>query len=201
MTRIIIREGVMSQTSELAADIRSKQDAILKDWMNYQLSALTLRRDLLKEQDLREESKRFLEFFVSALETTKDSSSSAWKPIKEMLSEISKSRAKLGFSPSETATFIFSMKKPLFALIQERNERDMKKTTNELWEMSVLIDQLGLYTTETHQKAREEIILIQQQNMLELSTPVVQLWDNILALPIIGTLDSGRTQVVMESLL
>lgn len=191
----------MSQTSELAADIRSKQDAILKDWMNHQLSALTLRRDLLKEQDLREESKRFLEFFVSALETTKDSSSSAWKPIKEMLSEISKSRAKLGFSPSETATFIFSMKQPLFGLIQERNERDMKKTTNELWDMTVLIDQLGLYTTEEYYKTREEIILRQQQNMLELSTPVVQLWENVLALPIIGTLDSGRTQVVMETLL
>ena len=191
----------MSQTNELAVEFRSKQDSILKDWINLQLSALTLRRDLIKEQDLREESKQFLNLFVSALETTKDSATPAWKAVKEMLGEISKSRAHLGFSPSETATFIFSLKQPLFALIQGRNERDQKKLATELWDMTVLLDQLGLYTAEVSQQAREEVILRQQQEMLELSTPVVQLWENVLALPLIGTLDSARTQVVMETLL
>ena len=192
----------MSQTSELTVEIRSKQDSILKDWMNHQLYAMTLRRDLIKEQDLRDESKRFLELFVSALETTKDNiSNPAWKTVKEMLSEVSKSRAHLGFSPRETATFIFSLKQPLFALIQGRNEKDQKKLAHELWEMTVLIDELGLYTAEVYQQSREEVILRQQQSMLELSTPVVQLWENVLALPLIGTLDSARTQVVMESLL
>jgi len=191
----------MLQTQELANAIRSRQDSVLKEWVNYQLSAITLRRDLLKEQDLRDQSKQFLDRFLEALEKTSDSTSRDWKPVMDMLAEVSRSRAVQGFSPSETATFIFSLKQPIFDVIQQRQERDVKKLANEMWEASVLLDRLGLYTTEVFQQSREEVILRQQQEMLELSTPVVQLWDNILALPLIGTLDSGRTQVVMESLL
>ena len=191
----------MSQMRELAGEIRSQQDFILKDWMNFQLASLTLRRDLLKEQDLRDQSQRFLELFVTALETNSDSSTPSWKPVKEMLHEVSKSRALLGFTPKETATFIFSLKQPLFSLIQKRSQKDLKQLTNDLWEMTILVDELGLYTAEIYQQKREEVIHRQQQDMLELSTPVVQLWESVLALPLIGTLDSARTQIVMETLL
>jgi len=191
----------MLQTKELVNAIRSRQEILLKEWVNYQLSAVTLRRDLLKEQDLRNQAKHFLELFLEALEHSSDSSSRDWKPVVDMLTEMSKSRAVQGFSLSETATFIFSLKQPIFDIIQQRNDRDSKKLGTEMWEITLLLDKLGLYTTEAFQQCREEVILRQQQEMLELSTPVVQLWDNILALPLIGTLDSGRTQVVMESLL
>ncbi len=106
----------------------------------------------------------------------------------------------MGFSPSETATFVFSLKQPLFARLRAEI-RETDPLVDEMWAASTLLDKLGLHTTEVYQKSREEVILRQQQDMLELSTPVVELWDGVLALPLIGTLDSARTQVVMENLL
>ena len=191
----------MPQKTQLASDIRDQQDQILNDWVNYQLSAITLRRDLLKEQGLREASRHFLDLFVTALENNADISTPSWKPAKEFLGDLSRARALQGFSPSETATFIFSLKQPVFDVVQRQHQDDAKVLAGELWSMTVLLDKLGLYTTEVYQESREGIIQRQQQEMLELSTPVVQLWDEVLALPLIGTLDSSRTQVVMEALL
>ena len=124
----------------------------------------------------------------------------AWEPVRRMLSEVSKARSLQGFTPSETATFIFSLKRPLFNLCG-REVTDAKEFGALTWSVTELLDGLGLYTMEAYQKSREEVINRQQEEMLELSTPVVKLWDRILALPMIGTLDSSRTQVVMETLL
>jgi rsbT co-antagonist protein RsbR len=118
-----------------------------------------------------------------------------------MLGGISRTRGIQGFTPSETATFVFSLKPALFTRIRDELGKDASALFEELRRADELLDRLGLYTTEVHQKSREEVILRQQQDMLELSTPVVKLWDGILALPMIGTLDSARTQVVMETLL
>ena len=191
----------MGQNMQMADEIRSQQDVILKEWMGYQLSALTVRRELVKEAELRETSRRFLELFSEAFATTADSSAPTWKLVKENLAEISKTRAMQGFGPSETATFVFSLKRPLFDLAQRRAGQDGKRLAESLWDLTVLLDHLGLYTTEVYQESREGVIHRQQQELMELSTPVVQLWDEVLALPLIGTLDSERTQVVMESLL
>ena len=191
----------MGHNTQMAEDIRNRQDAILKDWTAYQLSALTLRRDLMKETELREASRRFLELFTEAFSVTADSSSPSWKPVKDNLAEISKSRAVQGFSPSETATFVFSLKQPLFDLAQQRAGNDGKRLAEILWDLTMLLDKLGLHTTEVYQESREAVIHRQQKELMELSTPVVQLWDEVLALPLIGTLDSERTQVVMENLL
>jgi len=191
----------MGHNTQMAEDIRSRQDAILKDWIAYQLSALTFRRDLMKETELREASRRFLELFIEAFSVTSDSSSPSWKPVKDNLAEISKSRAMQGFTPSETATFVFSLKQPLFDLAHQRAGNDGKRLAEILWDLTTLLDKLGLYTTEAYQENREGVIRRQQEELMELSTPVVQLWDEVLALPLIGTLDSGRTQVVMENLL
>jgi len=114
---------------------------------------------------------------------------------------MSRSRTQKGFTPGETATFVFSLKEPLFTLLRREMGKDAEKLAEEVWHATLLLDKLGLYTTEVHQKNREEVIQRQQEELLELSTPVVKLWDGILALPLIGTLDSERTQVVMESLL
>ena len=191
----------MGQNMQFAEEIRKRQDAILKDWMGYQVGALTSRRDLLKETELQESSRQFLDLFTEALVTGTDSSSPNWKPVKDTLAEISRMRALQGFSPSETATFVFSLKQPLFDVAQQKAGQDGKRLAEMLWDLTILLDKLGLYTTEVYQESRESVIHRQQQELMELSTPVVQLWDEVLALPLIGTLDSNRTQFVMESLL
>ena len=114
---------------------------------------------------------------------------------------MSRARAAQGFSPSETATFVFSLKQPLFEGLRAEHGNDVKAMADASWHMTQLLDQLGLYTMEVYQKSREEVVTRQQDEIAELSTPVVKLWDGILALPLIGTLDSARTQVVMENLL
>jgi rsbT co-antagonist protein RsbR len=118
-----------------------------------------------------------------------------------MLAELSRSRARLGFTPSETAIFVLSLKKPLFDRLRREMGSDAQALADEMWRATMLLDRLALFTTEIFLKGREEVIVRGQRDMLELSTPVVELWDGVLALPLIGTLDSGRSSVVMENLL
>ena len=125
----------------------------------------------------------------------------AWDAVRDFLGSVSRSRAMQGFSPSETASFVFSFKAPLFERLRREHGGDADGFAASLMGASRTLDALGLYTTEMFQRSREEVIARQQQDMMELSTPVVSLWDGILALPMIGTLDSARTQVVMETLL
>lgn len=130
-----------------------------------------------------------------------DIKSAAFSRVRDLLSGISRSRAIQGFSPSETATFVFSLKQPLFERLRLVDGIDIAALADESWRATQLLDQLGLFTMEEYQKTREEVVSRQQIEISELSTPVVKLWDGILALPLIGTLDSARTQVVMENLL
>jgi rsbT co-antagonist protein RsbR len=190
------------ETSRVAEILQKHEAELLSEWMKEQLAAVTLRSDLVNERDLREQSRQFLAALrtAAAKGNTTDLSAPEWGPVAEVLEEVSRSRARQGFSASETATFIFSLKQPLFARLRQ-STRDAGELATELWAATVLLDRLGLLTTEVFQKERDDVIRRQQQELLELSTPVVQLWDGILALPLIGTLDSARTQVVMESLL
>ena len=184
-------------------DLLFKHEAsVLADWTALQLQAKSFRADLISEHDLREESRRFLALVrEAAASDSADTHTPAWQPVREFLTTISFSRARQGFSPTETAMFVFSLKQPLFNLLRQEIGKDASALAEELWAVTTLLDMLGVYTTEVYQKGREELILRQQQDMLELSTPVVTLWEGVLALPLIGTLDSARTQVVMESLL
>jgi rsbT co-antagonist protein RsbR len=184
--------------------IARNESDLLADWLREQLAATTLRGDLMKESELREQSRQFLNLVVRAASqqpSLDNISAPAWEEAREFLSGISRSRAHQGFSPAETAIFIFSLKQPLFTLLRRELEGDPRKLADEMWVATALVDKLGLLTTEAYQKGREEVIVRQQQELLELSTPVVVLWEGVLALPLIGTLDSARTQVVMESLL
>jgi len=122
-------------------------------------------------------------------------------PLRDILTDLSRSRAMQGFTPTETATFILSLKQPLFDRLREALASEPEHLAWEILTTGELIDQLGLFMMETFQRAREEVIIRQQTEISELSTPVVKLWQGILALPLIGTLDSARTQVVMENLL
>lgn len=191
----------MLSTETLASQLETLQDGVLKEWVAYQLDAVTMRRDLIQEGELREQCKRFLERFRRALRDSPDTDALAWKPVKELIEELSRSRAQQGFSPSDTATFVLSLKRPLFNVVQQRSSATAKQLAEELWSVSSLVDKLGLYSMEVYQQTRDGVIQRQQEELLELSTPVVQLWEHILALPLIGTLDSARTQVVMENLL
>ncbi|HET9316874.1 MAG TPA: STAS domain-containing protein [Vicinamibacteria bacterium] len=177
------------------------QQEILDDWTRLQQENLSRRRDLISDEELRRQSSTFLQSVRTAAAADLDPRSAAWQPVREVLGELSVSRSRLGLSPAETALFVFSLKQPLFARLTRELGQDARALAEETWTVTTLLDALGLYTTEVYQKGRDEVIVRQQQELLELSTPVVQLWEGVLGLPLIGTLDSNRTQVVMESLL
>lgn len=186
---------------QLAAVLGEHTDKILGAWLR-EMSGSTRRSDLIKESDLRAECVKFLELMRKATESDGiNFQSPAFDDVREMLTDISRSRSQKGFKPSETATFVFSLKRPLFSEIQSQYKGDAESMAAEIWGLNELLDAMGLFTTEIFLKTREDVVRRQQEELLELSTPVVKLWDGILALPIIGTLDSARTQVVMESLL
>ena len=192
----------MSQKTmmRLATILAAHEKDVLNEWVDQQLAAVTRRRDLVNDQELREDSRRFLAIFRQAAQN-ESGADADWGEARAFLEDLSRTRARQGFSPSETAMFVFSLKQPLFARLRQELGRDPDALGDEMWSTSVALDRLGLYTAEIYQKSREEVIVHQQREMLELSTPVVQLWQGVLGLPLIGTLDSARTQVVMENLL
>jgi rsbT co-antagonist protein RsbR len=189
--------------SRLPEILKRRGADILERWIREQMGAVSARRDLLSEAQLREQSREFLSLVaqVAGKAPLASVDTPAWQPVRDLLGDLSRSRASQGFTPRETATFVFSLKQPLFDVLQQEYNGQGAALTDELLSASSALDRLGLYTTEVFQQGREEVIARQQQEMLELSTPVVKLWEGVLALPMIGTLDSARTQVVMESLL
>ena len=155
----------------------------------------------MNDVDLKEQASEFLKLFTEASQKSSDVQSEAFASTKEFLKEIAKSRLEQGFSTSETAMFVLSLKQPIFSAIKDAFKTNPTELVSEIWSSGDLLDQLAMLTIDTAISIREQTISRQQEEMLELSTPVVKLWDGILALPLIGTLDSARTQVVMESLL
>ena len=185
----------------LAAILRRHEARLLADWMSELTKAG--RSGAIDKAELEEQARTFVRLLTEAAQADalEDIGASAGGPLREMLATLSASRARQGFTPTETATFVFSFKQPLFAVLREAYKQDAEGLARELWVATTLLDKLGLFTAEAFQKSREGVIMRQQRDLLELSTPVVALWEGILALPLIGTLDSERTQVVMESLL
>jgi rsbT co-antagonist protein RsbR len=178
-----------------------RRNELLGDWVAQQF-AITSRRGV-GEAQLRDHFTQFVDLVCAALGSSErvEFKTPTWDEVRNFLAEISGQRARQGFTPVETAMFVFSLKEPLFARLRAELAADPAQLAELSWTISTLFDAMGLYTTEVFQTSREQVIVRQQQELLELSTPVVQLWDGILALPLIGTLDSARTQVVMESLL
>jgi rsbT co-antagonist protein RsbR len=182
----------------LAGLLASREEKILAAWLGTLAGATADGR--ISRSEIETQARDFLRALFESMGSG-DTSSLGNARLRDMLSSISRSRALLGFSPAETATFVFSLKQPLFEAVTAAHGSNAEAIVRDTWALTELLDQLGLHTIEVFQKSREEIIQRQQDEISELSTPVVKLWNGILALPLIGTLDSARTQVVMENLL
>ena len=189
--------------SKVADLVKAHEAEILRDWIRDQLSGERSRSGVISEEALREDSRRFLHAFTTALSSSGGANvqDPGWDDVRSVLSDLSRTRAIQGFTPSETAWFVFSLKRPIFTYLGAAHGGSAEALAADIWRVTEALDRLGLYTSEVFQKRREEIIQRQQEEMLELSTPVTQLWKGILGIPLIGTLDSARTQVVMENLL
>jgi rsbT co-antagonist protein RsbR len=195
----------MSQSGESRIPdlLATHESELLERWLEEQKRAGITRHDLIGDAEVREQSSEFLRLLRRATASGNLTAidASEWTDVREQLAGVSRSRSMQGFSPKDVAVFIFSFKQPLFDLLRRETGGDQDAMFREIWTATTLLDQLGYWTTQAFQRTREEVIARQQQEMLELSTPVVKLWEGILALPMIGTLDSQRTQIVMESLL
>ncbi len=182
--------------------IQKNQASLLTAWMKSMQLGIR-RRDLISEAELQSQTEEVLATICSVpAESPLDNlNAAAWQSLREILASLSVSRASQGFTPSETALFILSLKSPVFALVRQQSGNDADQLYASITEIDSFIDKLALLTTDSFIHGRDQVISRQQEEMLELSTPVVTLWDGIVALPLIGTLDSARTQIVMESLL
>jgi len=194
----------MAEKITMAAVLRKRRADIQSKWTEQlAVAGSGASKGRISPEDLKRQAAHFYDVFSAAAETGKldDISGNEWSEVRAFLDDLSRQRALAGFSSDETATFVFSLKKALFEVLKEESATDPARFAQDVWVVTVLLDQLGLHTVKSFQGAREDVINRQQQELLELSTPVVKLWDGILALPLVGTLDSARTQIVMESLL
>jgi len=187
--------------SKLAAIVRQHEPQILSEWID--LLAKAGGRRGVERAEVEAHARSFVRLLADVMQADDSGGIDGpeWTKVRDMLTTLSSSRTRQGSSPTETATFIFSFKQPLFTRLQGEYRADAEGLARELWTATLLLDKLGLLTTEIFLKSRDAVIMRQQREMLELSTPVVALWEGILGVPLIGTLDSERTQVVMESLL
>lgn len=188
------------KVSELFA---KKEREILDAWTKAQADVTALKKGLITEKQLREESAQFLRILVKVLPggNLEDITAPEYDEVNKFLGSISGSRATLGFSPSETATYIFSLKDTVLRFLRDEFGDQSAELSKAVIGFSMLMDKLGLITVETYVKAREEVIKEQQRSLLEVSTPVIQVWEEILVLPLIGTIDSARAKQITENLL
>lgn len=183
--------------------LQRKKKQVYETWINAQLADATLRDDLMSNEELREQSNELLDALLKALtdKNIDNPESSEFEAVFEILQGISISRARQGFSPKETGAYVLSLKQAFFQILQQDIKDDEGTLVEAVLRINKFMDSMSMLTFETFLKGREEVILRQTSEITEISTPVIRIWDGILALPIIGTLDSQRTQVVMENLL
>jgi rsbT co-antagonist protein RsbR len=175
---------------------------VLAEWQQSLKADGALKGGRVKEAELAAQCAGFLRQLRLGFEAgATDADSVEFAGVREMLADLSRARALQGFSPRDTAIFVFSLKQPLFSAFDKHGSADAAAKLQFNSPVGLLLDRMGLHTMDVFHKAREELIVRQEREIAELSTPVIKLWHGILALPLIGTLDSQRTQVVMENLL
>ena len=193
----------MSDKASIWTTLHKRRADIETAWLHRLGTVASPSGGRIANDELKRQAEGFLEAFNQAIRVGRTDAIDGpeWEEVRGILDDLSRRRALAGFSSEETASFVFSLKKPLFDAVRQETVADTNRFADDVWSVTLLLDKLGLYTVTSYQRAREGVISRQQEELLELSTPVVKLWDGILALPMIGTLDSARTQIVMESLL
>jgi rsbT co-antagonist protein RsbR len=183
--------------------LTERENEILEAWIENRVNSSDFRETLISGEELRSDSQSFLRAFVTAIadSNVEEMRGKEFNAIRRLLLEISEARAAQAFSPSETAFYVFSLKESLMPFFRDEYRDDPNLLIDEVNKISKTLDKLGSFIFVSTIKNRERVIRQQQQDMLELSTPVVQIWDRIICLPLIGALDSRRTQLMMERLL
>jgi rsbT co-antagonist protein RsbR len=176
--------------------LRDRADTLIDGWVR--TAAPTVRGRLTEAELEREVRELFAAVLPLVAGDGSDLARSEYAEVRSLLEDFSRSRARQGFTPSETAIIVFALKRTVFDLTE--NDED-PQLFRQVMTFSTLLDSLGLWTFEAYARSREEIIREQSEQLLELTTPVVKLWEGVLAVPLVGTLDSARTQIVMEKLL
>jgi rsbT co-antagonist protein RsbR len=190
------------ETQAVLGLLAQHEDQIVAEWL--QETAAAARLSDAARRTMQGEATELLRGVREALQAGGDPQQfegQAWTAVRQTLEALSRTRAAQGQSAGDTSMFVLAFKKPLFGLLQRDAASDPATTIAALWSVTALVDRMAQWTVSTYQRTREDIIKRQQQDLLELSTPVIKLWDGVLAVPMIGTLDSSRTQVVMETLL
>lgn len=180
--------------------VKKKEKEILKDLIGKYLSSPTLPLDLIKKEDLEEESRKFLKEFVVAVSSgeIEDIRIPQFKPVIQCLQDFSRKCVHLGFTPSETTSYLFFLREILLGLITREFKSQPEIINQEVITTSQLLDKLGMITFETYVREREELITEQKESLLKMTTPLMVLWKDILLLPVVGTVDSKRAQLLME---
>ncbi|MEX2263651.1 MAG: STAS domain-containing protein [Bryobacteraceae bacterium] len=193
----------MDDRSRIPEILRRHGEDLIEEWTREMSCSMALKGRALPEEEVRRRARKLTAGISQAASEGgfEDLSGQAWSNVHEELASLSLACSQQGLTPSETAGFLFSLKKPLFSILCNEYANNAPKLAEEIWGASLLLDELGIYTMEVHRKGREDLILRQQQEMTELAAPVIRLWAGVLAVPLIGTLDGARAQVVTESLL
>jgi len=180
-----------------------RRDELLSMWIKERLESGEFRDELISRRELQQQSRQIVEMLARTIRESggRDFTDEAFDELRFFLNEISRARAVKGYTPLENATYILSLREAVIPLLAEELEGQLDALVREMTYFTKLLDKMGLVMVETYMRSREEIIHQQRADMMELSTPVIKVWDKILTLPIIGTLDSRRAQMMMEALL
>lgn len=190
-----------SDSNEALRDVLGRFKAsIIRDWLERLKTSDGVVTGRVREGELRSQAETVLNGLHESLAEGMEGEN-AFRALEGTLTDVSRERALQGFTPTDTAMFVFSLKEPIFNALNEAYRENPATIASGVWDSTILIDRLGLHTMEVFLKSREDVIGRQGQEISELSSPVVRLWKGIVALPLIGTLDSARTSVVMENLL
>lgn len=195
-----------SGNTVLAETLQADFEEILSAWLQAQAKEGAKRTDLVSTRETESQSRELLAALARAardavLDEGLDFSNPVWDTVRETLEDITESRTQRGISPSEMGFFVISMKMPIFERMRTRIGDDVDRVVTEMWNTSRIVNQMSLHAIENLVQKREAVIERQQSEMTEVSAPVVKIWDRIVTVPLIGTLDSFRAQTVMENLL
>lgn len=197
----------MSEEQELGtlSDVLTSDfERLLDSWHASLAEEGVKRSDLMSDKEIKEQSRAILTAFRDCLKNSSgefDLQNEDWSPLRELLETVSREWVERGVTPDEMSRFILALKSPLFERLKSRFRNRVEELLDEIWLSSRVLDQMGLYTMHVFLEERDAVIRRQQDEMMDLSTPVVQVWNGVVTLPLIGTLDSERAQMVMENIL